>query len=209
MMPKPHAATSEQWQSWKANAKAANKTMFWIVEELLDSAQSAFFLPHNAYKSVKIYIRNRFISKTHVLQTKLSPGLWHEVDTRILHGLFETLVNFVEVEKASMQRTTNYFNKESSKGFTSKELGLQYLAWETSLLNEDGSKTFQAIAAEETIRLYTWWTEKRLKRKDPYAYKVDYNIQDIIASSKLEELEEQEDTDNLIALIKIRTSLWT
>jgi hypothetical protein len=99
-----------------------------------------------------------------------------------------------------------------------------------------GHSTPQALAAQETITLYKWWKEKRPKRPDPMdasgwsAYceerrrsKNDHDISfwddstDIANRSheilelchKIEREQEDEDTEMLIRLIKIRGNLWT
>jgi hypothetical protein len=98
-----------------------------------------------------------------------------------------------------------------------------------------GELTHQAHAAAEILALYTWWTEERPKRVDPMeasgwsdyceqrrekggslfadlesesGEKIDTGpMHDMI--NELEAKYEQEDTDMMIRLIKVRHSLWT
>jgi hypothetical protein len=98
-----------------------------------------------------------------------------------------------------------------------------------------GELTHQAHAAAEILALYTWWTEERPLRVDPMEASgwSDYCEQkrakggslfaDIESDSgekidtgpmhdminELEARYEQEDTDMMIRLIKVRHSLWT
>ena len=53
------------------------------------------------------------------------------------------------------------------------QAGLDYLAWELTLKNEveyggSGEPSSQAIAAQETLDLYYWWTLIRPARGDEY-----------------------------------------
>jgi hypothetical protein len=98
-----------------------------------------------------------------------------------------------------------------------------------------GKPTHQALAAVETIALYKWWKESRPKRPNPMdasgwsdycnsRWKGDrlwldledeteeerkhaYEIRAIL--SKMEREQEEEDTEMLIRLVKLRKSLWT
>jgi hypothetical protein len=214
---------------------------------------------------LKYYIENRWIAKTHVLKTNLSPGEFHELDTRILHGLFTELVDFVEIDKAYEQI---YWcsNKEDRKKYNvpwySKwrllnlpvwrcvQAGLDRLNWEILLKHGEndgiesdhelyGKPTSQAEHAQEVLKLYNWWRIDRPDRPDDsrelsglnafcdsmeskygrhwlFGDKQRMTPQEeseyrrlSTASHDLKESWEQEDTDMLIRLIKIRRGLWT
>jgi len=101
---------------------------------------------------------------------------------------------------------------------------------------EYGEPTDQARAALEILSLYTWWTQVYPKRQDPhdesgwteaceFGRKDDSDFLSMLdntdpeyvamrdrAHERLREIEaqrEQEDTDMLIRLIKVRERLWT
>jgi hypothetical protein len=100
---------------------------------------------------------------------------------------------------------------------------------------EYGQPTHQALAAREILELYMWWKEVRPNRPDPYdasgwtAYcerrregnRDFFDFEDKteeeaeqgrMSSERLREIEaeyEQEDTDMLIRLIRVRDHLWT
>jgi hypothetical protein len=99
---------------------------------------------------------------------------------------------------------------------------------------EYGQPTHQALAAREILELYMWWKEVRPNRPDPYdasgwtAYcerrrdgrdffdfddKTEEEAeQGRVSSERLHEIEaeyEQEDTDMLIRLVRVRDHLWT
>lgn len=186
---KPAAATGDEWHEWHQAFKANHKITYWFLEEFLDKAQDFVYWPIDKYDDVRIYFINRFVDKTHYLPTKLKAGQYHELDNRILNGLFESLVDFVECEKANMELVCNpkenveldpWWHKSRIfrwRHIRSRELGMKYLDWETKL-NEDIPEenkedqevllNGQAALARETIALYTWWKDVRPARPDAY-----------------------------------------
>lgn len=187
---KPSAMTGDGWKQWKEKAKSNHPIRYWVAEELLDDIQkSLWWIPDKLY-SVKYYIVNRWIDQAHALvahKNHIKPGGYCDLDHRILHCLFDELVDFVEIEKAYC----NYrWDDEKRKGmkwwqvgrwrtrtWRSPEAGLQHLEWEASLTDEEwladdkkheAKPTAQAIAAIEIITLYKWWTETYANRPDPH-----------------------------------------
>jgi hypothetical protein len=116
----------------------------------------------------------------------------------------------------------------------SPEHGIDHLNWEISLkYNEDwdkdneryGQPTPQAEAAKEKLALYNWW-KQRANRPDPHDAsgwseycRANPKFLDTLGSAeskmtldRLNEIEkryDEEDTEMLIRLIKVRKSLWT
>jgi len=181
------------WDSWEQTARLAHPVRYWLAETALDAVEDIVRWPAEQINSVRYWLNNRFVSRTHALTSRLKPGAWHEFDERILHCLFDELVNFVEVEKAWMQVCwgdaatrekyalpfwrrqwwTRWFRE-----WRCPQAGLDHLAWEISLVwTEDqvgadskllGQPTDQAGRAQEILDLYTWWTKTRPARPDPY-----------------------------------------
>ncbi len=166
--PKPHAATAEDWDAWHKANKA--KFGYWLAEEGLDYLQDIWMFIPDVYRRVKYYIRNRYIDKPHYLDTKLKRGEWYEFDTRLLHGMFEALVDFVEDEKAAMFRWTS----DEKFKLPNAEKGIEYLKWEMTLAEEKPDDPDwhpvpeQAARAKETLDLYNWWKYTRPLRKEPF-----------------------------------------
>lgn len=173
----PKAATACGWKEYKDRNKS--RIGYWLVEEGFDLAQDIVNFIPDVYKNAKRYTENRFVTKPHYIDTKLSRGEWHEMDTRILHGLMETLVDFVEVEKAHRQFISDWLQQpEESVWFglrkrqkwksewktPDREAGLRYLDWEISLGDES---PYQSKAAAEIKELYLWWKDIRPQREDP------------------------------------------
>lgn len=227
------AATWPEWAQWKKDYKERHPNWYWITEEFLDKLQDIVYFIPDMLNSIRYYIKNRFVSKTHYIRTGLKPGEWWELETRILNGLFNELVDFVEVDKAWMLVVwDDVASKKYSLPwwarsnifrfweFRSAEAGLEYLMWEANL---EDSPT-QAATAREIMFLYDWWKNIRPNRIDPYdlpAYSKAFKNKDFLAeindeekiaideTLKLEEKYDKEDEEMLLSLIKIRKSLWT
>lgn len=217
--PKPKAATIDEWDEWEiANS---NRVGYWITEKMFNRLQDVVMFIPDVVSNITRYLRARFIERPYVLDTKLPRGNWYDFDTRILYGLFEELVDFVEIEKAWMNNiATSGCRRRWLKRRRSPSDGIKHLQWEISLGDES---PHQANAANEVLELYNWWVHIRPHRLDPmdesgwseYCAQTRA-VKDITDAgpvlNKLHEMEQRnddEDTDHLIRLIRIRKSLWT
>ncbi len=142
--------------------------------------QKAHLLVLEIYKATKNYVHKRWITKTHYLKTGLKPGEYYDLDHRIVHGLFNELVDFVEIECARFANRAE--KKYIIKNGRSAEAGLDYIDW---------SSTEKIDIGEKIKELYFWW---KIRSSRPEEY-----LEDSF----------QEDTKMLIELIKIRHELWT
>jgi hypothetical protein len=224
---KPYALPWEEWDKWRDEQKKKRPIRFWISDKLLNKIQNFIYFPCDVYYTIKIYIKNRYIDKVHYLNTGLAPGQYYEIDTRIIHGLFNELVDFVEVELAwkhlIFTKYSGFWERFIFK--RSSELGLEYLNWAASLVYDEsyglsrkdikyGKPTLQAESSKEIIELYNWW-KNRPYRPDPYdviQYNKENKKEKAIAYKKINKIEsdyEKEDEKMLIKLIKIRGSLWS
>jgi hypothetical protein len=252
-------STEEEWYIWKKSAKA-KKNRYWLAEKGLDFLQNFVYWPLDLIRNIHHYLDNRWICKTHALTSNLKRGRWHEFDTRLLHALFDELVNFVEIEQAgqfmaaSEEESRKYkipwYRKIFHLGMQRcPEAGLAYLEWAASLKKDEdwvdkedssfGQPTSQALAAKQIITLYRWWKIERPRRPDPmdasgwsiyceercqaakaenddlsWMYSRDEvdrkrSSQILQTSHEMEQKQEDEDTEMLIRLIKIRSNLWT
>lgn len=187
---KPMFLDSDGWDDWHAESKKKHPIRYWIADELFDYVQNTImWIPDKLY-SAKYYIVNRWIDQSHALVAHpkhIKPGQYRDMDFRILHCLFDELVDHVEIERAY----SNYrWSEEKSKGmrwwqvgrwrtrtWRSAEAGLAHLEWELTLTDEEwldadkkseAKPTQQAKAAQEIIDLYKWWTEVYPNRPDPH-----------------------------------------
>ena len=236
---KPYALEWGKWDEWNQEQKKKRPVRYWLAEEGLPKLQDLIMFPVDVYTEIRYYVNNRWITKTHYLKTGLKPGHYYELDYRILHGLFNELVDFIEIEYAHLAK---WSLKKSAKNYKFKrgrsvEAGLDYLNWACSLkynkewgvVKKDpkyGKPTSQALNAQKIAKLYMWWKEVRPNRPEPMAVaglSWDQNKEDNLMGGKitrkelsqfkkLEKIEadyEKEDTKMLIELIKIRKELWS
>ncbi len=181
--PKPFSGTSEEWDAWEKKAKI-KKFRYWLAEEGLDYLQNFIYWPANCIHRIRCYIDNRWVTKTHALTSNLKRGNWYDFDTRLLHALFDELVNFVEIELAWKLIICSEEDRKKYKTpwyhlsrWRNPEAGIAHLKWAADLKNDNdwadkndpsyGQPTRQALAAQEMLQLYRWWKEERPKRPDP------------------------------------------
>jgi hypothetical protein len=193
--PKLGAGTAEQWNEWDSKAKRYNPIRYWLAEEGLDYVSNiVYFIPDTLY-SIKYYINNRWVTRTHSLTAHprdIKPGQWHDVGNRFLPCLFNELVDFVEIESAwshiawgSEEDKAKYKAPFWASGWfrwrtwRCPQAGIDHLDWAMTLVMDDnmgvekdspnyGKPTGQAERAKEIKELYTWWTVTRPARPDPY-----------------------------------------
>ena len=210
---KPPFATLEGWDEWDEKTMRAHPLAYWVVEKCFNKIQNVVMYPADLYHSIDAYVSNRFIDKVHYIKTGLEPGEWYELDTRLLHGAFNLLVDYIEVSKAYSYQiwTLDYKNKQRHR---SREHGLAHLDWEMNLLDEDGKHfSGQALVAQEAYALYIWWKDERLDIGDAWNKFYDENKKpdgkaDYNKIWALEEEHHKKDTEMLTRLVKIRKSLW-
>jgi hypothetical protein len=176
----PVAASSKEWRELGERQKKVSPIIYWITEKGFDIVQNTLYFPYDVYRNIRAKLHNIFISKTHYIVTNLPRGQWHESETRILHGLCELLVDFVEGEKAHMYDMGSVWDEDDSFVVIKdrREAGLKYLDWEISLVYEKyelleanydliGKPTGQAENAKDLKEIYLWWKDIRPNRPDP------------------------------------------
>jgi len=189
----PRAASGTEWKKWDQKAKQKHPYRYWMAETGLHKLQDFIYWPYETFHSIRYYINNRWVTKSHALTSSkidIKPGQWQDVGYRFLPCLFNELVNFVEVEQAWHHVV---WDTEARKKFCTPwwrttffkwrswrcpEAGIAYLDWASSLTfdkqwmsesNVDfGKPTPQALVAQEIKTLYLWWVETYRNRPDPY-----------------------------------------
>lgn len=225
---KPLALGLDEWEEWRINAKSKHPIRYFIAESVLDTIQNLVLFPVDLLRTTRNWWHNRFVHKTHFLKTGLKPGVFHELDERILYGLFNEFKEFVEVDLALSHNDPSL----KFKNGRCPEAGLAHLEWASKLRHGDddfvskgspeyGKPTPQAKSAIEIMKLYKWWTETRPSRPDPYEVSGAANFCDGEKISKkakkscfdklyeIEKAYEDEDEKMLVKLIRIRKHLWT
>lgn len=190
--PKISSGTSEEWAEWKKDVRKNHPAVYWFNEKFLNTAQNFIWWPYDKVCDARYYLFNRYVSKTHYMKTGLEPGQYHEIEKRLLHGMFTELVDFIEVEKAWFHCIWDDEKRAQYKlpwwrggwrclrwgVWRCPEAGLDHLEWESNLKFDDewmdktdpkyGTATPQALAAMEQKRLYDWWKNIRPNRPNPY-----------------------------------------
>jgi len=229
----PSCSDSQGWRDFDIKCKKKYPMRYWFNETLIPNC---WWPVTRTFSNIRRWFRFRFLERMHIINTGLKPD-YYDTDTLILHGMFNLLKNFVEIEKAWMQAIFSEDYKKPwypFKRFRDRERGIKYLDWEISLKDEKTKYGDENIAHEsqsETAQiikdLYIWWVDIRPNRMDPYELLPDEfpgekkNLWDLdsplskdmtkayLEINKLEKEYDDEDTDMLIKLVEVRRSLWT
>jgi len=182
---KPRALAWGGWAKWDNELKARRPVAYFVTETLPDWLEKPAEWIVDPIYNVSYYLRNRFVRRTHMIHTDLQKGVWHEYETRILHGMFTELVDFVEVEQA--WHTCVWDDTARTKyrmpwwrdnwlfywrDWRCAAAGVDYLKWCMTLddpaLPVQDRNPSQAEHAREVITLYTWWKDIRATRRDDW-----------------------------------------
>jgi hypothetical protein len=180
---RPYALGFDEWDSWHEKTKNERPFAYFIMETVPDKFDDVVGFFTKPVNDLRYAIRVRIFDRYHVIKTGLKPG-YQDCDTRMMHGMFNMLIDFVEVEKAWMHVA---FDKEEQKkrkhpwwsmgltrfkAFRDPDSGIDYLKWEMKLddpsLSQDEQSPSQAQAAREIWQIYHWWKYVRPVRPDPY-----------------------------------------
>lgn len=178
----PTAETAKGWREWRQKANSEQPIAYWLNETAADWIRDKVRYVTDPVKKFQSLVRYRVFDRYHLIDTGLEPG-YADMDTRMLHGMFNMLVDFVEIEKAWM---TVVFSKDDQKkyrypwgsigwvrfrSFRCPEAGLDHLRWEMTLddpnLPYEERCDSQAGHAREVMALYDWWKNVRPNRPDP------------------------------------------
>lgn len=210
-VPSPVAMEAKDWVEYH---KKYDNYPIMKMFDILDDIQHIVNYPFKLWNNIITYIRNRFVHKLHYLDTKLPFGVYHGLETRLLHGAFNEFINYIEIEKG-YNPPKHIFDKGNCP-----EKALIYLNWE---INECENLP-QSEHAKWELAAYNWWKFERPNRHDPYevsglndyyeknGFGFDFNPSFSELSEKCSNIEKEyfdEDTKWFIELIQKRQSLWT
>jgi hypothetical protein len=180
---KPTALGWGEWEDWHAETKANRPIAYFIMETIPDKWDDLKRSVTRPYNNARSWVRYRVFDKHHVIKTGLKPD-YYELETRMLHGMFSMLIDFVEVQSAWMHVV--FDDDEAAKrrapwwsigwtrfkAFRDPEAGLAHLRWEMTLDDEKlpvhERNPGQAEMAREVWELYHWWKFVRPQRPDPH-----------------------------------------
>lgn len=175
---KPEAATMDGWDQWHETTKKARPFAYFVAETIpAKTGRIVYRFLTDPINSFRYGLRVRIFDRYHVIKTGLKPG-YHDCDERLLHGAFNLLVDYVELELPST--VMKFDPKDEKKGkkhpwwskgwlrfkaYRDPKMGLRHLRWEMGLGSQS---THQAHKAREVWHLYHWWKFVRPLRPDPY-----------------------------------------
>ena len=189
------SGTSTEWREYNKKQIAHSPFVKYITDDLFNIIQDLFYFPYDITHKFFYWLNKRYIRPSHIIPCGLKRGEWHESETKLLHGMFSELVDFVEHQKASMAWhgksdyakandkfvpwTQKFFPTRLLTNWQSEHYGVQHLLWEISLTQDEswgydkdspeyGKPTRQAESAATILDLYVWWKYLRPMRPDPY-----------------------------------------
>jgi hypothetical protein len=97
--------TSAEFQAWQDKAWKSYPRLMGICSmvEIVEDEIGYFW--GNYWKRPRRYLINRFVEKTHLIETGLPKGRWLDYRARMLHGIMSEIVRYIELsDKDSIQR---------------------------------------------------------------------------------------------------------
>lgn len=147
----PFAASLEDWEKFDARFKADAPIRYHLngIKDFFE------YRVINSLKDVKWWVRHRTTDKYHQVDTGLSPG-YYDADTRLLHGVFSILKDFIEIECAKKYR---FFYPWRSRVMNNKRCGIEYMKAMGKANEKENPKYLRATQA--LLESYDYWTVQR------------------------------------------------
>lgn len=182
---KPMALTTKEWKEWYDESRKKHPFRFWLVEDFYEDLIMTVRRPLEWFYKINFFVYNQWVIKDYCLDTGLERKYSYDLEEKILHGLFNGLVKYVEIDlawknvaydrEARKQLNPPWYatSRLSIKPWRSAKAGLDYLRWGINLGVEGSDEdrlmnAKQAQNAQDIFDLYTWWTVTRPNRPDPY-----------------------------------------
>lgn len=185
---KPYALGWNLWDEWDITTKREQpigyfftetfpKWLEWIPEHSIDYLHSFRYTVINWFEG------------SHRLNSTLDKGKYHEFSERMLYSLFDSYVDYIEIEEAHMhvvfaekavreKYNIIWWKKYPILRWFSRwrcaEAAIDHLKWEMSLDTPNPndpswqSSPYQAEKAREKMALYTWWKHVRPSRGESW-----------------------------------------
>lgn len=190
---KPDALEMDAWDSWHKESQSANKFRYWLSEDFLDGLQYVLYTPYNLYKEAYYALNARFWDCYWQVDTGLNRWSYHDPDARLESAAFKILQDYVE--------TRGYdFIKEADCA--------------PSTIGGKEEFSYHAKQSIQILEIYDWYQQKD-ERQERLERQLDacYEGRDASESwfedyDELEQAFEQEITDKLVDLIKLRKVMW-
>ncbi len=196
------------------------------------------YLYHNYLMAPVSYVHNRWVAPSDrviIRHPEFTVGHYHDKDYIMLYVMFQLIVDYVEIECASMlSLDENYYETFFQKWNRRwRELpvlhwyvrpvrnvrrGLHHLRWQMNLKDHPSQKQF----AKDVFQLYRFWKHERPTRKEPfesyYALREGKDWKGKLTPKESKCLKrgdtlktkyEKQDEQMLHLIIKHRNGLWT
>jgi hypothetical protein len=186
-IPKPKAATMEQWDEWKTKAKKEHPIKYFLSETI----PREFRFLKRRITDFWWEIKYRTISehKYNLVDTGLKPG-YYEIETRMLYSCFSLLCSYVEKQMPS--RSSKY---SKIKILTQKDYVNNLEDY--VMFNEREGFTEHAKHYRDIKELYLWWKQYLQNLENDPFFDIDN-----------EEESYKEQNEKLTKLISLRGFLW-
>ena len=153
------------------------------------------------FSAAHYYLRQRFINKLYLIDTKLDRGKYYDTDSRMLYGMMSLLCQYIEIEKP--MESINWMDEENHFCVYFSMMDA-YIWW----------KNYENRTKEIDRALDTWYASEKKNKNDDWLANI--NKPQSKDSEKLfkhlHELEaqlEKEEEEMLVRLVRIRKYLWT
>lgn len=175
--------------------------------------------------------------RLHIHHPEITGWSWRDRDMILLCANFQILVDFVELELPHFSRWCGVGEAWETRlqkipllswfldTRRNPAAGIAHLEWAMGLDNP----VSQAEHAKEQLALYRWWTQERPNRPDPWeevsnrpegslnalfdstitSPEKEAYFESLHKAGAIEDAYHEEDTAQLIRLMKIRRGLWT
>lgn len=217
------ARTAEEWIDYKEFGKKEHPYLYKVYKCLYDFEIWLSVRYRRYVEDPYYHLKNRLVRKSHLIDTGLKRGQWYDTDTRILHGMMEELVRFIEIEKDGYPWELKELEKKR-KGEPNEIDGEPDNEY-------DGMNESQWRDMKTAWEVYTWWKKYPERRKmvddmldhtlrdkskenDIMTFMADKTYKkhnDIVRQNRLDAEEKltKEESIMLKKIIDIRGSLWT
>lgn len=202
--PEPECLSIDGWEQWEREASKSSPVA-WFVRKTVPRWFSRTWrgYVHDPWYWLKCRIWHRH----NVVVIRSLPPTWTDRDERILHAVFQLLVDFVEREEhprgewSHLNRTREQLVEAYNTAYEECDPEIAAGILKTAEKRADDWLEIKA--------LYEWWTVERPARKEAPVGPDGYDSEWGRASNELDAQRDDEDDAMLHRLIDVRGYLWS
>ena len=153
------------------------------------------------FKNATYHLRQRFINKLYLIDTKLDRGKYYDTDSRMLYGMMSLLCQYIEIEKPMESINWTDDDHHFNAYFNMMDC---YIWW----------KNYENRTKEIDRALDTWYASSKQDKNGDWLANLNkpQSVQSEKLFKHLHDLEnqlEKEEEEMLVRLVRIRKYLWT